>query len=389
MQRGQIRALPKKNPTYWQLRYWVTELVNGKPVKKRKSIKLADRCREYQTEKSVEALAQKYLLPLNLGTHRPESTDSVDTFLQQFLQRGEGGRGNKLKKSTQGGYQAAYDSLQPYLKDMELRAVRVVDIDQLLQNVADDTDFAKTTYNNMKNFLSSAFRQAARQGLIPFNPVRDAAVPKGKPPDTYAYSVHEVAVMVKTLEEHPDAKAAVIVAAFTALRKGELAGLRWEDYDRKKQELNIVRSVYQGEVDTTKTESSRAPVPVIKTVQKALDEHLKRNSGDGYIFHDSNNNPMRFENFTNQQVKPALEKAGVFCWHGLHAFRRFLATTLDDKGVALEDIKDVLRHSSSDVTKASYIKRSTRKFRRLLEMVEKDFVRELEKQKRGTRRGGE
>src|SRR5437899_10795029 len=82
--------------------------------------------------------------------------------------------------------------------------------------------------------------------------------------------------MVKTLEEHPDAKAAVIVAAFTALRKGELAGLRWEDYDRKKQELNIVRSVYQGEVDTTKTESSRAPVPVIKTVQKALDEHLKR-----------------------------------------------------------------------------------------------------------------
>src|SRR5439155_284852 len=173
----------------------------------------------------------------------------------------------------------------------------------------------------------------------------------------------------------------VIVAAFTALRKGELAGLRWEDYDRKKQELNIVRSVYQGEVDTTKTESSRAPVPVIKTVQKALDEHLKRNSGDGYIFHDSNNNPMRFENFTNQQVKPALEKAGVFCWHGLHAFRRFLATTLDDKGVALEDIKDVLRHSSSDVTKASYIKRSTRKFRRLLEMVEKDFVRELENQR--------
>src|SRR5207245_11232257 len=53
---------------------------------------------------------------------------------------------------------------------------------------------------NMKNFLSSAFRQAARQGLIPFNPVRDAAVPKGKPPDTYAYSVHEVAVMVKTLD---------------------------------------------------------------------------------------------------------------------------------------------------------------------------------------------
>src|SRR2546429_2563973 len=42
VQRGQIRAWPKKNPTYWQLRYWVTELVNGKPVKKRKSIKRSE-----------------------------------------------------------------------------------------------------------------------------------------------------------------------------------------------------------------------------------------------------------------------------------------------------------------------------------------------------------
>src|SRR5207245_9946333 len=131
--------------------------------------------------------------------------------------------------------------------------------------------------------LLRSFPTRRSSDLIPFNPVRDAAVPKGKPPDTYAYSVHEVAVMVKTLEEHPDAKAAVIVAAFTALRKGELAGLRWEDYDRKKQELNIVRSVYQGEVDTTKTESSRAPVPVIKTVQKALNQHLRHNPGYGTV----------------------------------------------------------------------------------------------------------
>jgi hypothetical protein len=117
--------------------------VNGKPVKKRKAVKLADICREYQTEKSVEALAQKHLLPLNLGTHRPESTDTLDTFLQAFLQRGEGGQGKKLKKSTLGGYQAAYNILQPYLKDMELRQVRVVDIDRLLQAVADNTDSLK------------------------------------------------------------------------------------------------------------------------------------------------------------------------------------------------------------------------------------------------------
>ena len=92
MQRGQIRQWPKVNPTYWQLRYWTTELVGGKAVKRRKAVKLADISREYQTEKSVEPLAQKYLLPLNLGTHRPESTETLDAFLQRFLQRGEEAR---------------------------------------------------------------------------------------------------------------------------------------------------------------------------------------------------------------------------------------------------------------------------------------------------------
>lgn len=376
MQRGEIRAWPPKNPTYWQLRYWTTELVDGKVVKKRKAFKLADISREYQTAKSVEPLAQEKLLPHNLGTHRPESTDSFDAFLQAFLERGEGGRGKKLKPSTLGAYRDSYRLVQPHLRDMELRQVRIADIDRLLQDVADNTDFAKTTYANLKNFLSSAFRHAARQGIINFNPVRDAAIPQGKAADTYAYSVQEVARMVKALEKHPNAMAAIIVAALTGLRKGEISGLRWEDYDQGTEELKISRSVYEGEVQTTKTEASAARVPVIKTVAKALAEHLKRNSGDGYIFHDSVGNPMRFENFTQREVQPILEKAGVG-WHGLHAFRRFLGTTLNDKGIDLETIKDVLRHSNNDVTKKSYIKPSTKRFRKMLEMVEKDFNRAL------------
>ncbi|HJZ64115.1 MAG TPA: tyrosine-type recombinase/integrase [Candidatus Acidoferrum sp.] len=381
MQRGEIRPWPPKNPTYWQLRYWTTELVKGKPVKKRRAVKLADISREYQTEKSVEALAQEKLLPLNLGTHRAESIDSIDTYLQAFLERGEGGRGKKLKTSTLGAYWDSYKLVQPYLPDMELRQVRIADIDRLLREVAENTEFAKTTYANLKNFLSSAFRSAARQGIINFNPVRDAAIPHGKKADTYAYSVEEVARMVNALKKHPNAKAAVLVAALTGLRRGEISGLRWADYDRKVQELDITRSVYEGRVQTTKTEASTARVPVIATVRKALANHLKRNTGDGYIFHDSIGKPMRFENFTQREVQPILKKAGI-PWHGLHAFRRFLGTTLNDKGIDLETIKDVLRHSNNDVTKKSYIKPSTKRFRQMLEMVEKDFNRALKELKK-------
>jgi len=93
--------------------------------------------------------------------------------------------------------------------------------------------------------------------------------------------------------------------------------------------------------------------------------------------------PMRFENFTQREVQPILEKAGV-PWHGLHAFRRFLGITLNEKGIDLEAIKDVLRHSNNNVTKKSCIKPSTKRVREMLEMVEKDFNRALKTVKKKT-----
>ena len=84
---------------------------------------------------------------------------------------------------------------------------------------------------------------------------------------------------------------------------------------------------------------------------------------------------MRFENFTQREVQP-MEKARVE-WHGVHAFRRFIGTTLREKGIDIPTIKEVLRHSNNDVTKRSYIKPSTTRFRQMLQVVEKDFKRTL------------
>jgi integrase len=257
---------------------------------------------------------------------------------------------------------------------MELRKVRTPDINQIMRAVAsqdEDERRAQTVYSNLKSFLSSAFRYAVGHGLIDSNPVRDAIIPEGEDSDTYAYPLAETHTIMQVVKK-PMAKAAIMVATFTGLRMSEVKGLRWGDYDGKV--LNVRRGIVEGIVGETKTKTSKAPVPVVNTLKKILAEHLRNNSGDGYIFHNEAGNPIDFGNLSQRDIEPMLEGTGVE-WHGLHAFRRGLSSVLHDKSVDTLVIKHILRQSLKGVAEEHYIKPSLKRMRKALELVEKDYLK--------------
>jgi integrase len=378
MQRGAIR----KHGKFWYLKYRESALENGIKVSKTVNKKLAPASREYQTEESVRALADVILAPLNAGTHQATSVDSLKSFLESFLTKGEGGRGHSLRPSTVKSYNDMFKLAKPHLPDMELRKVRTPDINQIMRTVAAGDENgdrrAQTVYYNLKNFLSSAFRYAVGHGLIDSNPVRDAIIPQGADSDTYAYSLEEIHQIMEAVKK-PMAKATIMVATFTGLRMSEIKGLRWEDYDG--EVLNVRRGVVEGIVGDTKTKTSKAPVPVVKTLKKVLAVHLKDNSGDGYIFHGETGEPIRFENLARRDIIPMLAGKKVE-WHGLHACRRGLSTILHHKGVDILVVKHILRQSVEGVAEKHYIKPSLERMREALELVENQY---LKIQKKGRR----
>jgi integrase len=369
MQQGSF----KQNGRFWWFKYREVVLDNGVKVRRDRQIKLAAIAdyrprQDGSAPESIRAMAVKYLSPINAGEATPLSADKLATFLETFLAKGEGGRGRKLEGSTLGNYEDLFKIAKPHLPNIELRQVRTPHIDKLLRDIAEADDAAggrraHTTYRNLKNsFLNSAFKYATRQGLVDVNPVRDAAIPEGKESDTYAYSLHNVRKMMQALDaEGKDkshtAEAAIIVAMFTGLRMEELKGLRWEDYDAKKGILDIKRAVVDGEIKDTKTKGSKAPVPVVKTVRDVLADHLKRNSGDGFIFHGETKEPLRFENLARRDIIPVLEKSGIE-WHGWHAFRRGLSTELAAVGTPDSVADRITRHSpkDSDTRRKHYVK---------------------------------
>lgn len=124
----------------------------------------------------------------------------------------------------------------------------------------------------------------------------------------------------------------VAVAAFTGVRKGELRGLLWENYDGEQ-------------------------VLIIAQLARRLGWHrsLSGNPANGLMFPAPLGSPVNLDALAADVLVPLLTKAGL-TWHGWHAFRRGLATNLHRLGVPDKIIQRILRHSNAAVTQSCYIK---------------------------------
>jgi len=238
-----------------------------------------------------------------------------------------------------------------YLKprgEVILRDFRTVDGERMVEAIAAEHKLTSTTLAHIKAFLSGIFRYAKRQGVINLeNPMRDVVLPKGKPAgETYAYSLEEIIGMLNVLPE--PAATIVAVAAFIGVRKGELRGLLWENYDG--EQVLISQSFWRSHMLEPKTRQSKSPVPVIAQLARRLDSH-RQSSGspaNGLMFHGPVGKPINLADV----IVPAVTKAEI----GWHAFRRGLATNLHRLGVPDKIIQRILRHSNVAVTQNCYIK---------------------------------
>jgi len=334
----------------------------------------------------VQALADLELAKINVGQGQGQSADSLQEYIEQYLATGVGRDGRRLEDSTVRSYRKDFNTIKHLIPDIQVRQFRTPDINRIFKAlIEEDVDDyrATTSYRNIRNFLSGVFRCAVGEGAIDFNPVRDAMVLRGNDSDTHAYTFEETYKICQAVADRT-AQALFMVLAFTGLRRGEIRPLRWEDYDRQNQVLNVRRAVDEyGKIKEPKTKASKAPVPVVSIVKRALDEHLKNNSGDGFIFHAPENSQtlINFGHLVLDVVRPRLEKAGL-AWHGLHAFRRGLNTAMKDLGVEESTRTDIMRHEHRHVTDKHYGKPSLTQMRAALEKAEAKYKAIEKKMKR-------
>ncbi len=334
---------------------------------------------EYRTKKSVAPFAKELLAPVNSGLQNPQATmlvtEFVDTvYLPEYVEK-------NLRPASLKQYKDVWENhLKPRMGKLTLRVFRTVHGEQMLAEIARQSNLGRSSLRHCKAFLSGAFKQAKRLGILDgLNPIQDVSIPKAPEPeqDTYAYGLSEIKSMLTVLPE--TAYTVALCAALSGLRKGEIMGLRWADFDGK--ELSVRRSVWNGIENAPKTKKSRAPVPVVKQLSDALEAHRLRAGKlaqpDLPIFQAGNGKPLNLDNLARRVIIPALSPCAT-CkkqeeehkpeghvferdkslpeWHGWHAFRRGLATNLHTLRIDDKTIQAILRHSNIGITQNIYIK---------------------------------
>jgi integrase len=234
---------------------------------------------------------------------------------------------------------------------MRVADFRAVNGRQILEAIAAKHELSTRTLSRVKFLLSAIMVHAANCGMREDNPMLTVRVPKGKnaPRLTHAYSLADILAMLRPPVD-ASVRAAIGIAGFAGLRESEIVGLRWSDYDGS--DLRVERSIdrVSRQAVETKTEDSRAWVPVIEPLQRLLDTYKAKRTDEERMFPLPN-----LDGMGRNVIAPAIEAIGVK-WRGWHSFRRGIASNLFELGVPAEVVQRILRHSNVETTRQSYVK---------------------------------
>lgn len=160
---------------------------------------------EYRTKKSVQPFVDAILAPINSGKLNPQSTMPVSEFVEkvylpEYVTK-------QLRAATLKQYKDVWENhLKPRMDKLKLtlRDFRTVHGEQMLATIAGRDELGRSSLKHCKAFLSGAFKQAKRLGILDgVNPVQDVSIPRVPEPeeDTYAYSLSEINAMLAVLPE--------------------------------------------------------------------------------------------------------------------------------------------------------------------------------------------
>jgi len=193
-------------------------------------------------------------------------------------------RKRKLKKTTIANYTKYLDEyIIPTLGDKYLNEISSLAVQQLLDRY---DRLSKSTLKNMKGILSQIMKYAVNDDLIDKNPCDDLdiEIPSDKKKERKALPIAEYKGIISNFNQLIETdKCFLGLCMYTAMRRGEILGLKWEDiYDNC---IHVVRNVThpqqnQPVITTPKTAAGVRTIPLSPALKDLLGSSMEH----GFIF---------------------------------------------------------------------------------------------------------
>jgi integrase len=272
--------------------------------------------------------------------------------------------------TTVRGYRFKIKRIDAKLGSVRLGKLTAQQLDRVYRQWLDE-GLDPSSVHHLHRILSAALRQAVKWDLV-----GEAATQRATPPPQRSHD-HQIPTpgviqqLISAAEDRgqPVLAAAIAIATTTGLRRGELAGLRWDDLDLVRGRLYVRRSIKKAidggwVVGPPKTHQTRA-VALDGFTVLLLREHRCRAAGwatqagvtigpTGYV--------LTFDPSGVEPMKPdSLGQAlGRLCRHQgiegitLHSLRHFSASMLLASGRDVRTIAGRLGHSDASTTLRVY-----------------------------------
>ena len=274
-----------------------------------------------------------------------------------------------VRPNTLEGYRRDMDNhVKPYLGEKTLCKVTVDDLRGLYQLLLErgrrcpcqncGSGLAPATVRGIHTTLHHALRTAADEGLIPFNPAEKATLPSVPNTPKRVLTHDQLEKFLCAIQFDPIWHDFFYTELTTGLRRGELCGLRWEDFDGQAGTLQVRRTIRASKggelaVGETKTYAGQRTILLPYSTTRLL-------KGRGtaaltqWIFPD----PLRPERPVNpgsayRSLKELLKQAGLPSIR-FHDLRHTFATHALASGVDAKTLSSILGHTKASFTLDTY-----------------------------------
>ena len=215
------------------------------------------------------------------------------------------------------------------------------------------------TVKDHHTVLSSLFSTAVQWQVIPSNPCSHVKPPKYKKPESRYLDENGAAALIAALSEEPyHYQIAVYTLLYTGLRRGEICGLRWDDFDEKEGVLKIRRSIRHEKggrlvAGATKTGSGTRKIVLPESTAELLRDR-KRSSFSEWIF-PSFTEPEKpiSPNAAYHHLKVLLKRAGLPDIR-FHDCRHTFSSHALASGVDPKTLSGILGHTNASFTLDTY-----------------------------------
>jgi len=244
----------------------------------------------------------------------------------------------------------------PYFGSMPLAEIRPVHVRAFVAELV-GKKLAPSTVKAIYLTGSQVFAQAVVDGILAGSPCQAVKLPSDRQHDEMHFLTPEqVNVLASAM---PDRfRVAILTAAYTGLRAGELWALRVGRLNLLAATLDAVESVIDinGTLTSGPTKTGRRrSITLPRFLCDELGTHIGAYpSADGFVFKSAHGNQVRHQNFYRRTFRPVVAQAGLPQGLRFHDLRHTCAALLIAEGRHMEEVKHYLGHSSIRVTSDRY-----------------------------------